>query len=159
MLLCAYTEDNGRSFSRPENRKLRLLLLLFTLHITIPYITISYVQQFACRIYGIFVMHVYLFNSVCVGFTAYLLSEECDIFDHFLCGIYGLPVIQSMYFVCWAHSLPVVYQYVLFVGFTKYLLSEECDIFDPVHSDICQDMTHPLSHYFIAASHKTYAYM
>jgi len=36
-------------------------------------------------------------------------------------------------------------------------MSEECDIFDPVHSDVCQDMTHPLSHYFIAASHKTYA--
>ena len=41
------------------------------------------------------------------------------------------------------------------VGFTAYLLSEECDIFDPVHLDVCQDMTHPLSHYFIAASHRT----
>lgn len=45
----------------------------------------------------------------------------------------------------------------LCVGFTAYLLSEECDIFDPVHTDVCHDMTHPLSHYFIAASHKTCA--
>ncbi|BFZ05126.1 hypothetical protein BsWGS_08165 [Bradybaena similaris] len=41
-------------------------------------------------------------------------------------------------------------------GFTAYLLSEECDLFDPEHVSVCQDMTHPLSHYFIASSHNTY---
>ncbi|CAG5122392.1 unnamed protein product, partial [Candidula unifasciata] len=40
--------------------------------------------------------------------------------------------------------------------FTAYLLSEECDLFDPEHLSVCQDMTHPLSHYFIASSHNTY---
>ncbi|XP_071795751.1 inactive phospholipase C-like protein 2 isoform X2 [Asterias amurensis] len=41
-------------------------------------------------------------------------------------------------------------------GFTNYLLSEDCDIFDYQHRSVCQDMTQPLSHYFIASSHNTY---
>ncbi|RWS09905.1 Inactive phospholipase C-like protein 2, partial [Dinothrombium tinctorium] len=41
-------------------------------------------------------------------------------------------------------------------GFTQLLLSEECDIKSPLHKEICQDMTQPLSHYFIATSHNTY---
>ncbi|RWS23376.1 inactive phospholipase C-like protein 2 [Leptotrombidium deliense] len=41
-------------------------------------------------------------------------------------------------------------------GFTQLLLSEECDISSVVHKQICQDMTQPLSHYFIATSHNTY---
>ncbi|XP_071853664.1 inactive phospholipase C-like protein 2 isoform X2 [Apostichopus japonicus] len=41
-------------------------------------------------------------------------------------------------------------------GFTKYLLSQECDVFDPKHHKVCQDMTHSLSHYYIASSHNTY---
>ncbi|XP_054828535.1 inactive phospholipase C-like protein 1 [Eublepharis macularius] len=41
-------------------------------------------------------------------------------------------------------------------GFTQYLLSPECDIFDPEHQKVVQDMTQPLSHYYINASHNTY---
>ncbi|XP_066300455.1 inactive phospholipase C-like protein 1 [Branchiostoma lanceolatum] len=41
-------------------------------------------------------------------------------------------------------------------GFTKYLLSSECDIFDEEHSKIHQDMTHPLSHYYVFSSHDSY---
>ncbi|KAG8234834.1 hypothetical protein J437_LFUL015148, partial [Ladona fulva] len=41
-------------------------------------------------------------------------------------------------------------------GFTKYLLSEECDIFEPAHREVCQDMTHPLTHYFISTSHNSF---
>ncbi|NP_001191617.1 phospholipase C [Aplysia californica] len=41
-------------------------------------------------------------------------------------------------------------------GFTSYLLSEECELFDQEHSRVCQDMSQPLSHYFIASSHNTY---
>ncbi|XP_039267113.2 inactive phospholipase C-like protein 1 isoform X1 [Styela clava] len=41
-------------------------------------------------------------------------------------------------------------------GFTKYLMSRECNIFDPAHAKVCQDMTQPLSHYYIASSHNTY---
>ncbi|XP_060068281.1 inactive phospholipase C-like protein 2 [Ylistrum balloti] len=41
-------------------------------------------------------------------------------------------------------------------GFTDYLLSRECDIFDSDQQTVCQDMTQPLSHYFIASSHNTY---
>ena len=41
-------------------------------------------------------------------------------------------------------------------GFTGYLLSHDCDIFDPDHDDVCQDMTQPLAHYFVASSHNTY---
>ncbi|XP_055335508.1 inactive phospholipase C-like protein 2 [Paramacrobiotus metropolitanus] len=40
-------------------------------------------------------------------------------------------------------------------GLTRFLLSDECDIFDPVHRVVCQDMTQPLPHYFIASSHNT----
>uniref|UniRef100_A0A8C1SDH3 Phosphoinositide phospholipase C n=1 Tax=Cyprinus carpio TaxID=7962 RepID=A0A8C1SDH3_CYPCA len=38
-------------------------------------------------------------------------------------------------------------------GFTHYLLSSECHIFDPQHKHVCQDMTQPLSHYYINSSH------
>lgn len=41
-------------------------------------------------------------------------------------------------------------------GFTQYLLSPECDLFDPEQKKVAQDMTQPLSHYYISASHNTY---
>ncbi|KAK7099199.1 hypothetical protein V1264_003379 [Littorina saxatilis] len=41
-------------------------------------------------------------------------------------------------------------------GFTTFLLSEECDLFEPEHLTVCQNMNHPLTHYFIASSHNTY---
>ncbi|MGH0142393.1 UNVERIFIED_CONTAM: hypothetical protein FKN15_009547 [Acipenser sinensis] len=41
-------------------------------------------------------------------------------------------------------------------GFTRYLLSPECTIFDPEHKCVCQDMSQPLSHYYVNASHRTY---
>ncbi|KAJ8251039.1 hypothetical protein GJAV_G00216560, partial [Gymnothorax javanicus] len=41
-------------------------------------------------------------------------------------------------------------------GFTMYMLSQENDVFNPSHSEIYQDMTQPLSHYFISSSHNTY---
>ncbi|XP_053323571.1 1-phosphatidylinositol 4,5-bisphosphate phosphodiesterase delta-1 isoform X2 [Spea bombifrons] len=41
-------------------------------------------------------------------------------------------------------------------GLLLYLLSEDGDIFDPAHRKVYQDMTQPLSHYFISSSHNTY---
>uniref|UniRef100_A0A673ZLA6 Phosphoinositide phospholipase C n=1 Tax=Salmo trutta TaxID=8032 RepID=A0A673ZLA6_SALTR len=41
-------------------------------------------------------------------------------------------------------------------GFTSYLTSLECHLFDPEHSQVCQDMSQPLSHYYINSSHNTY---
>ncbi|XP_036428876.1 1-phosphatidylinositol 4,5-bisphosphate phosphodiesterase delta-3-A isoform X2 [Colossoma macropomum] len=41
-------------------------------------------------------------------------------------------------------------------GFTMYMLSKENDVFDPEHSRVYQDMSQPLSHYFISSSHNTY---
>ncbi|CAH8534124.1 unnamed protein product [Heterobilharzia americana] len=41
-------------------------------------------------------------------------------------------------------------------GFTSLLLSEECDIFNPAHLQVCQDMSQPITHYYIASSHKTF---
>ena len=41
-------------------------------------------------------------------------------------------------------------------GFVQFLVSAECDIFRREHSEVYQDMTQPLSHYYIASSHNTY---
>ncbi|XP_038074700.1 1-phosphatidylinositol 4,5-bisphosphate phosphodiesterase eta-2-like isoform X2 [Patiria miniata] len=41
-------------------------------------------------------------------------------------------------------------------GFTRFLLSHEGDIFNPAHREVNQDMTRPLTHYYIASSHNTY---
>ncbi|XP_008575566.1 PREDICTED: 1-phosphatidylinositol 4,5-bisphosphate phosphodiesterase eta-2 [Galeopterus variegatus] len=41
-------------------------------------------------------------------------------------------------------------------GFTNYTKSPAGDIFNPEHHGVHQDMTQPLSHYFITSSHNTY---
>ncbi|NWI86003.1 PLCH2 phosphodiesterase, partial [Pitta sordida] len=41
-------------------------------------------------------------------------------------------------------------------GFTNYMRSPSGDIFNPEHYQVNQDMSHPLSHYFITSSHNTY---
>lgn len=41
-------------------------------------------------------------------------------------------------------------------GFTSYLTSAECHLFDREHDAVCQDMSQPLSHYYICSSHNTY---
>ncbi|XP_072012050.1 1-phosphatidylinositol 4,5-bisphosphate phosphodiesterase eta-2 isoform X4 [Engystomops pustulosus] len=41
-------------------------------------------------------------------------------------------------------------------GFTNYMRSPAGDIFNPEHHQVNQDMTLPLSNYFIASSHNTY---
>eukprot|EP00052_Salpingoeca_macrocollata_P004747 m.43261 g.43261 ORF g.43261 m.43261 type:complete len:1105 (+) comp14423_c0_seq3:89-3403(+) len=42
-------------------------------------------------------------------------------------------------------------------GLTQFLLSEEGDLFNPVmKTEVYQDMSRPLAHYFISSSHNTY---
>ncbi|KAE8282145.1 Inactive phospholipase C-like protein 2 [Larimichthys crocea] len=41
-------------------------------------------------------------------------------------------------------------------GFTSYLTSAECQLFDREHDAVFQDMSQPLSHYYINSSHNTY---
>ncbi|GCC21578.1 hypothetical protein chiPu_0020052 [Chiloscyllium punctatum] len=41
-------------------------------------------------------------------------------------------------------------------GFMMYLLSPDGDVFNLDHDKVYQDMTQPLSHYFISTSHNTY---
>uniref|UniRef100_A0A7N8YGC0 Phosphoinositide phospholipase C n=1 Tax=Mastacembelus armatus TaxID=205130 RepID=A0A7N8YGC0_9TELE len=41
-------------------------------------------------------------------------------------------------------------------GFQMYLCSQQGSIFKPEHRDLYQDMSQPLSHYFISSSHNTY---
>ncbi|XP_014029003.2 inactive phospholipase C-like protein 1 [Salmo salar] len=41
-------------------------------------------------------------------------------------------------------------------GFARYLQSPECQLFDVEHQGVCQDMSLPLSHYYISASYRSY---
>lgn len=41
-------------------------------------------------------------------------------------------------------------------GFLRYLMSEDNNIVSPLTYDLCDDMDHPLAHYFINSSHNTY---
>uniref|UniRef100_A0A8B9HKV5 Phosphoinositide phospholipase C n=1 Tax=Astyanax mexicanus TaxID=7994 RepID=A0A8B9HKV5_ASTMX len=41
-------------------------------------------------------------------------------------------------------------------GFTNYMRSPAGDIFNPEHNQVNQDMTQPLTNYYIASSHNTY---
>uniref|UniRef100_A0A673XZC4 Phosphoinositide phospholipase C n=1 Tax=Salmo trutta TaxID=8032 RepID=A0A673XZC4_SALTR len=41
-------------------------------------------------------------------------------------------------------------------GFSRYLQSPECQLFDMEHQAVCQDMSLPLSHYYISASYRSY---
>ncbi|XP_046871227.1 1-phosphatidylinositol 4,5-bisphosphate phosphodiesterase zeta-1-like [Hypomesus transpacificus] len=43
-----------------------------------------------------------------------------------------------------------------FEGFHRYMESKDCCVFDQAHGRVYQDMTHPLSGYFISSSHNTY---
>jgi hypothetical protein len=40
-------------------------------------------------------------------------------------------------------------------GFQKLIKSDCFDIFNNKHRNVCQDMSQPLSHYYIASSHNT----
>ncbi|XP_060104021.1 1-phosphatidylinositol 4,5-bisphosphate phosphodiesterase delta-1 [Heteronotia binoei] len=41
-------------------------------------------------------------------------------------------------------------------GFLMYLLSDDGNVFEKAHRQVYQDMTKPLSHYFVSSSHNTY---
>ncbi|KAH3845535.1 hypothetical protein DPMN_087860 [Dreissena polymorpha] len=41
-------------------------------------------------------------------------------------------------------------------GFLKFLMGEDNNLIPAEHLDLNQDMTQPLSHYFINSSHNTY---
>uniref|UniRef100_A0A8D0GVC4 Phosphoinositide phospholipase C n=1 Tax=Sphenodon punctatus TaxID=8508 RepID=A0A8D0GVC4_SPHPU len=41
-------------------------------------------------------------------------------------------------------------------GFLMYLLSADGNLFNKAHNKVYQDMTQPLSHYFVSSSHNTY---
>ncbi|KAM9349118.1 1-phosphatidylinositol 4,5-bisphosphate phosphodiesterase delta-1-like [Symphorus nematophorus] len=41
-------------------------------------------------------------------------------------------------------------------GFLMYMQSPEALVLNPDHKEVYQDMSHPLSHYFISSSHNTY---
>ncbi|NWT68328.1 PLCZ1 phosphodiesterase, partial [Prunella himalayana] len=43
-----------------------------------------------------------------------------------------------------------------FEGFIRYMNSDDCSIFKSQHKTVYQDMTQPLSDYFISSSHNTY---
>lgn len=58
---------------------------------------------------------------------------------------------------CWTKSMKLYYlQRRLLTGFTNYMRSPSGDIFNPEHYQVNQDMSYPLSHYFITSSHNTY---
>lgn len=73
-------------------------------------------------------------------------STEAKLLCHL--GIDGTPTREC-------HTTDLTMAFVFFAGFTNYLLSPECDIFNPHNRSVCQEMDHPLNHYFIASSHNT----
>jgi len=42
------------------------------------------------------------------------------------------------------------------IGFRNYLIADRQHMFNPAHKVVYQDMTKPMTHYFIASSHNTY---
>lgn len=40
-------------------------------------------------------------------------------------------------------------------GFENYLMDESQELFNPLHRTVYQDMSKPMTHYFIASSYKT----
>ncbi|XP_060748686.1 1-phosphatidylinositol 4,5-bisphosphate phosphodiesterase delta-3-A [Tachysurus vachellii] len=61
-------------------------------------------------------------------------------------------LIQTYEFNDWAQKNLFMTQN----GFTMYMLSNENDLFNPDHTGVYQDMTRPLTHYYISSSHNTY---
>lgn len=69
-------------------------------------------------------------------------------------GVLSLRASHSS--VPWLHT-PGKLRHVLSKdGFLSYLCSKDGDIFNPACLPIYQDMTQPLSHYYINSSHNTY---
>jgi hypothetical protein len=52
--------------------------------------------------------------------------------------------------------IAVVLIRLLVAGFTSILMSKQFEIFNLSHTVVYQDMTYPLSHYYIASSHNTW---
>ncbi|XP_063076696.1 1-phosphatidylinositol 4,5-bisphosphate phosphodiesterase delta-3-A-like isoform X2 [Engraulis encrasicolus] len=61
-------------------------------------------------------------------------------------------LIHTYEFNDWAHE----HLFMTENGFTLYMLSKENDIFNQQHTSVYQDMSRPLSHYYISSSHNTY---
>ena len=46
--------------------------------------------------------------------------------------------------------------FLFILGFSRYLMDKDCDVISSEETrEITQDMTRPLSHYYIASSHNT----
>ena len=60
-----------------------------------------------------------------------------------------------MYFYITRFTVYICVCISILLGFTQYMLSDDNDLFKRSHSQVYQDMTQPLSHYFIASSHNT----
>uniref|UniRef100_A0A3B4GPG9 Phosphoinositide phospholipase C n=1 Tax=Pundamilia nyererei TaxID=303518 RepID=A0A3B4GPG9_9CICH len=80
-------------------------------------------------------------------------KEVLDLHDlaRFLENEQKIKTVHCVLFVdasCSNNSLPL--------GFTNYMRSPAGDIFNPEHNQVNQDMTQPLTNYFIATSHNTY---
>ena len=65
------------------------------------------------------------------------------------------PTSNSELTTTWAMRMTVV-GHLSAEGFLRYLLSNENAIVPPDKLDLNEDMSHPLSHYFINSSHNTY---
>lgn len=65
------------------------------------------------------------------------------------CTIYDISAFFLFFIVKQAHQMS-------FEGFRRYMDSSECLLFDNKYDHVYQDMTHPLTDYFISSSHNTY---
>lgn len=86
------------------------------------------------------------------------LSLTVDEFKHFLTSVQGAtnPDAAALIAKYEPTSEGKKNKILGYDGFAAFLDSQDNDAFDPAHAKVYQDMTQPLTHYFVASSHNTY---
>ncbi|XP_076352909.1 inactive phospholipase C-like protein 2 [Tachypleus tridentatus] len=84
----------------------------------------------------------------------YMTTEDFHLFLEGEQGVYGITADECRRLIeKYEPSEESKRKHQLLIdGFTRFLLSEDCDVISPTHQTVCQDMSQPLSQYFISTS-------